>query len=400
MGDTPHRQFVRLCAAGACAYLSYAMCRSPVLPLLARSRGAGPELVGLVVGASTLTGVLLKLPAGALSDVIGRRTLLLAGALIFAILPFAYLPISTLVALVGLRLIHGSATATFGPVASAALSDLAPVTARGRWLGTYSTFQGVGQTLGPVLAGYLLTRLGFSAVFVVSGVVGFVAMLVLLSWPRDAAQTHAGDRWTQLAQGVREVSQDIRTLTVSCAQAGQFVLNGSLNAFLPIFAVESLHLTAFQAGLVFGTQAVTTLLVRPVFGMISDRVGRRPLILAGLIVCGTAVWAVSLSNGLFSIMAASAVYGGGLAVTTSATSAYITDLSRRVRYGTAHGVFGTIYDIGDALGPIVAGAVVAATGYRTMFRAAAVTALFTALMFWRLSRDWNHTTSIGSSATG
>lgn len=389
--------FVRLCVTAGCAYGSYAMCRSPVLPLLARSLGARPELVGLVVGASTLTGVLLKLPAGALSDVIGRRTLLLAGVLIFALLPFAYLPVATLAMLVALRIVHGGATAIFGPVASATLSDLAPASERGRWLGTYSTVQGAGQAIGPVLAGYLLARYGFHSTFVVSGCAGVVAFAAMSTWPRDARRTPTGDLWRQLAQGVREVSQDARTLTVSFAQAGQFVLNGSLNGFLPIFAVETLRLTAFQAGLAFGVQTVTTLLARPVFGMVSDRVGRRPLILAGLATCGAAVWAVSLADGMASIAAASAAYGAGLAVTTSATTAAITDLTRRIRYGAAHGVFGTIYDIGDALGPIVAGAVVGAVGYRTMFRAAAVTALVTALVFWRLSRNWEPVLNAGST---
>jgi MFS family permease len=388
MADRTRRQFVRLCVAGGCAYGSYAMCRAPVLPLLARSLGARPELVGVVVGASTLTGVLLKLPAGALSDVLGRRALLLAGALIFALLPFGYIAVGTLALVIALRVVHGGATAIFGPVASATLSDLAPAPERGRWLGTYSTAQGTGQALGPVLAGYLLARHGFPATFVVSGCAGVLALAVMSTWPPDARQAPTGDRWRQLAQGVREVSHDHRTLTVSFAQAGQFVLNGSLNGFLPLFAVETLGLTPFQAGLAFGTQTLTTLLARPVFGIVSDRLGRRPLILAGLACCGAAVWAMSLAEGMASIAVACAAYGAGLAVTTSATTAAITDLTKRIRYGAAHGVFGTIYDIGDALGPIVAGAVVGTVGYRAMFRAAAITAIVTALAFWRLSRNW------------
>ena len=51
-------------------------------------------------------------------------------------------------------------------------------------------------------------------------------------------------------------------------------------------------------------------------------------------------------------------YAAGVAITTAATSAYITDITRRARYGAAHGVFGTIYDVGDALGPIAAGLLV------------------------------------------
>lgn len=133
------RGLVRLCAAGFVAYCSYAICRTPLLPLFARDLRAGPSLIGFVMGASTLTGIFLKFPAGAWSDILGRRPLLVSGALVFAAVPFTYLGVSTLAALILLRVVHGSATAIFGPVASASLSDIAPPSKRGAWLSTYST---------------------------------------------------------------------------------------------------------------------------------------------------------------------------------------------------------------------------------------------------------------------
>ena len=78
--STARAALVRLCAAGFVAYCSYSICRAPLLPLFARELGAGPSLVGFVMGASTLTGVFLKLPAGALSDLFGRQRLLILRA--------------------------------------------------------------------------------------------------------------------------------------------------------------------------------------------------------------------------------------------------------------------------------------------------------------------------------
>ena len=57
-----------LCATAVLSYCSYAMCRVPILPLYAAEFGAGPGTIGLVMGASTVTGILLKFPAGAWSD--------------------------------------------------------------------------------------------------------------------------------------------------------------------------------------------------------------------------------------------------------------------------------------------------------------------------------------------
>jgi MFS family permease len=376
----------RLCAAGFVAYCSYSICRAPLLPLYARELGAGPSLIGLVMGASTLTGVFLKLPAGALSDLLGRRRLLIAGALVFATLPFTYLAVSTLAWLVALRFVHGSATAIFGPVASASLSDIAPAERRGAWLSTYSTAQGTGQTIGPILAGYAIAAGRFDLAFAASGLIGLAAPLIVGTWagaPKRDAPVGASTRpsWQAFQHGISEVVSDRLVLITSAAHAAQFVLNGMLSAFLPLYGREVLNLSGAELGWLFGVQTVTTLMVRPVIGVLSDRVGRRAVIVTGLTVCSLAVFSLSLTATLPTVIAVVLTYAAGVAITTAATSAYITDITRRARYGAAHGVFGTIYDIGDALGPIAAGTLVAGLGYSRMFQVMAAVALTMAAVF-------------------
>jgi MFS transporter, DHA1 family, multidrug resistance protein len=375
----------RLCAAGFVAYCSYAICRTPLLPLFARDLGAGPALIGFVMGASTLTGIVVKLPAGALSDVFGRRRLLVAGALVFATLPFTYLAVSTLLALILLRFVHGLATAIFGPVASASLSDVAPATSRGTWLSTYSTAQGAGQARGPVLAGYLIAAGRYDLAFIAAGVVGLAVPLIVARWRWASPASHRAP-WQEFKHGVAEVGRDRLVLVTSGAQAAQFVLNGMLNAFLPLYGREVLGLTPSELGWLFGLQTVTTLAIRPVIGVLSDRAGRRWVIVTGLTVCGAAVLSISIAANLAAVVTAILTYAAGVATTTAATSAYITDITRRARYGAAHGVFGTIYDVGDALGPIAAGFLVAAVGYATMFQVMAAVALVMAVAFAVTSR--------------
>ena len=382
---TARAALIRLCAAGFVAYCSYAMCRTPLLPLFARELGAGPALIGLVMGASTITGIVVKLPAGALSDVFGRRRLLVAGALVFATLPFTYLAVSTLLALILLRFVHGLATAIFGPVASASLSDVAPATGRGTWLSTYSTAQGAGQALGPVLAGYLIAAGRYDVAFIAAGVIGLGVPFMVARWRWTSPGSHRAP-WQEFKRGVAEVGRDRLVLVTSGAQAAQFVLNGMLNAFLPLYGREALRLTPSELGWLFGLQTVTTLAIRPVIGFVSDRAGRRWVIVTGLTVCGAAVLLVSVAANITTIVAAILTYAAGVATTTAATSAYITDVTRRARYGAAHGVFGTIYDVGDALGPIAAGLLVAAVGYATMFQVMAAIALVMALAFAVTSR--------------
>lgn len=147
--------FLAIVLASLTARLGYQMARSPVLPQFAADLGAAPELLGLIVGASTVTGVFLKLPAGALSDVLGRRRMLIAGALFFALPPFFYPLIAEPYGLLALRFVHGTATAVFSPVAAAYVADLARAE-RGARLGTFSAANDAGAALGPLAGGAIL----------------------------------------------------------------------------------------------------------------------------------------------------------------------------------------------------------------------------------------------------
>jgi MFS family permease len=391
---TDRSAFGRLCVIGFLAYCSYAICRTPLLPLFARELGATAPAVGFVVAASTLTGVLVKLPAGAWSDVLGRRPLLLLGTIVFATMPFTYLGAASLATLVGIRFVHGSATAIFGPVASASVSDVAPPGRRGTWLSTYSTIQGAGQALGPIIGGYLIATRRYDIAFLVAGGLALFTPFIAAGWPAPPATPRpaaAKGRFQQFASGIADVARDPLILVTSLAQAAQFVLNGTLNAFLPLFAHEVIGVSAAQLGWLFAGQTLTTLATRPIMGATSDRVGRRTVIVAGLIVCGSAVMLVSLATTLPSLAFAVFVYAVGVAVTSAAASAFITDLSRRTQYGAAHGVFGTIYDVGDAFGPILAGLLVATLGYGPMFRIMATIDLAAAVIFYLVTRRGPHT---------
>jgi DHA1 family multidrug resistance protein-like MFS transporter len=114
---TTSRSFFYLCTLGVFCFISYNLVRMPVLSLFAESLGAGPERIGLIVSVSTITGVLLKLPSGALSDIYGRKMLLRIGVVAFGLPPFIYPFISDLNALTALRFVHGLATAIFAPSA-------------------------------------------------------------------------------------------------------------------------------------------------------------------------------------------------------------------------------------------------------------------------------------------
>jgi MFS family permease len=164
-------------------------------------------------------------------------------------------------------------------------------------------------------------------------------------------------------------------------------LSGALSAFLPLYGRDVVGLTTPQLGWIFGMQTVTTLAARPVIGALCDRADRRRVIVLGLTVCSTAVLAMSRATHLWALVSPVIAYAAGVA-TTTARRAHTSRVSPVVyAMGAAHGVFGTIYDVADALGPIAAGLSVASVGYARMFQIMAVVGLTMAVVFSLASRS-------------
>jgi MFS family permease len=382
---TTARSFLLLCGIGIFCFISYNLIRMPVLALFAESLGASPERIGLIVSVSTLTGVFLKLPAGALSDIYGRRLLLRIGVVAFGLPPFIYPFVSDLNVLTGLRFIHGLATAIFAPSALATVAELYKER-RGAALGTYTACTQSGALLGPFIGGWLVYTAGFSSAFVTAGIFGCIALIIFFSLHLNPPIPVVKEKGlspvlAEMMKGFAAVARNRKVLITSSTDAAKMIANGALMAFLPLYGV-SVGLNPGEVGLLFSVQAITSFLSKPVMGRVSDRVGRQPLIVIGLIICaGTFLWIAHTANfSLLLVLAAG--FGFGEAVVSSSSSALVADSSEFKRLGAGMGMQGTIMDIGHASGPLLAGVLIARLNYQAAFFIIAGIQLVAAAVFW------------------
>ncbi len=387
---TTSRSFVLLCTIGIFCFVSYNLVRMPVLALFAESLGAGPERLGLIVSVSTLTGVLLKLPSGALSDIYGRRLLLRVGVVAFGLPPFVYPFVSDLNVLTALRFAHGLATAIFAPSALATVAELYRER-RGAALGTYTACTQSGALLGPFIGGYLVHAAGFNAAFVTAGVFGGIALVIFYSLrlnpPPPRVQDRGlrpvlGDMW----KGFAVVARNRKVLITSSTDAAKMIANGALMAFLPLYGVAA-GLNPGEVGLLFTVQAFTSFFSKPIMGRVSDFVGRPPLIVLGLLICAATFAAIPHVAALPILLALSAGFGFGEAVVSSSSSALVADSSEFKTLGAGMGMQGTIMDIGHASGPLLAGLLIANMSYADAFAIIAGIQLLAAAVFWLTMRN-------------
>lgn len=381
--------FLLLCTIASCCFISYNLVRMPVLSLFAQSLGAGPEAIGFVISASTLTGVVLKLPSGALSDIYGRRVLLRVGILAFALPPFVYPFVHDLPTLTALRFLHGMATAVYVPGALATVADLF-TERRGAALGWYTASTQAGGLIGPVLGGWIVYAGGFTATFFTAGAFGLTGFLFFLALrlapppPRSPAAGFAS-LVADMVNGLRLVARNRRVLVTSLTDGGSKIANGALMAFLPIYGVTT-GLNAGEVGLLFGVQGVTAFISKPIMGRVSDQVGRPPLIVLGLAICAATFGSMPWVTGLTPLLLLAAGFGFGEAVVLTSTSAYIADVSELKTLGAGMGMLGTLSDIGHASGPLLAGLLIAHLNFVEAFAIIAVLQVATAGLFWLAGR--------------
>ena len=371
--------FLLIAAIGALAILSSTLSKTPVLPLFAASLHASPAEIGWIVIASTIPGILISFPVGALSDHLGKRRIILAALFVFASAPFLYLFVSEVWQLMAVRFYHGFATAIFGTVAMAAIAERY-VKDRAAKLSTFSSVTIVGRSVAPFLGGLLISLASFKAVYIACAISGTLALAMGLIWRDTAAPIAQKQLLPNFSTSLKAVLHDRRIVLVSLTEAAQYLVFGAIEAFLALYAA-SLAIPAWQIGVMLGVQLICIVFIKPVMGTFSDRVGRKWVIIPGLLLGAASVSALPHTHSFMGLCMLSLLFGAGFATVTSSTSALVADLTQKGEYGASMGVLRTVMDVGQSIGPVLTGWIVGYSGYTYAFTTLAIVLLFAALLF-------------------
>jgi MFS family permease len=246
-------------------------------------------------------------------------------------------------------------------------------------LSWFSSITIIGNLLGAPLGGFILHGTAgaatpalpdFQRAYLLSGFSGALSLLLafaILHGKNGEPGKGLKEASKRFTSGIKEVVSDKRVVITSSMEGLQNLTVGALEAFLPIYAVTIAGLNEFQAGLLWGIQVLVTILSKPIMGRTSDRFGRKPLIVTGVLLCAGSFGSIPLLRDFSSLMAAAIFFGLGESFVTSSSAALVTDICKEKHFGTAMGTFGTIFDIGHASGPILAGFLIARFDYLTSF---------------------------------
>lgn len=344
------------------------MGKTPLLPLFAATLGAENSYLGFIVSVSTITGMVLKPGVGLLSDRMDRRLWILVGTGFFVFMPFAYQFVSTAEQLIVVRVIHGLATAIYGPVTLALIVENSR-TNTAEYLGWFGMARSASYIVGPLLAGWLLLTLEPSTVFTIIGLVASLAFVPALLLPAQEIPSEKPSQPSLLQQavsGIRDCGLHIGIWLSGSMESFLYLITYALRTFLPIYALTQ-GVNIALAGTFFAIQEAVSMLAKPWCGRLGDKAGHLEVISAGLFLLSLGLVVLSYSTSLGFLLLVSVILGIAQALITPSTIAFASLRLNPNHVGVGMGLIGTLKNAGKVLGPILCGALIGQFGYTAAF---------------------------------
>lgn len=353
------------------------------LPVYAQQVGAGTFAIGLLIAIYDFAEVIAKPIFGYLADKRGQVVTLWAGLGVFSLASLAFLIVDPRL-LILVRLLQGLGAAAFSVVSVGLVAAYFP-RMRGQALGTYNALKGVGYVIAPVLGGFVVARVNFAGLFVVSAMVGMVVLVLslVLHEPTEEAVLEDGNDFN-----VREFLAPFsnpRLLPWYAIIVVNMFFVGILFGFVPVY-LNSIGYDPFASGLIIGAGTLAYLAVQPPAGALADRFGTRATIIVGLLSSSISILAMTFTQGPLLI---AMIIGGGLGIGVVWTNCdtMVSQLAKSGQLSASLGAAGSYKEIGDMLGPLTVGGISQLFGLATGFIASGVLGLAGTTLILRRQSD-------------
>ncbi len=357
---------------------------TPVLPQFAQSFGVGATASSIVVSAFAFFRLVFAPTGGRLVARLGERPVYLTGLVIVAISTGATAFAQTYWQLLVFRSLGGIGSTMFTVSAVALIVRLAPPSIRARVSSAYASAFLLGGIGGPVVGG-LLGNLGLRVPFVVYAVALLIAAGIVASFLSGASLRPVEGAPILPVMTARDGWRDSAyRASVFSGFANGWANFGVRNAILPLFAAVVIGKEPWVAGMVIAVFAAGNAVGLTVAGRLSDRLGRRPFILGGLLVSGMATAITGFASDLPTLVVVSVIAGLGAGTLNPAQQASLADVVGRDRNGgPALAAFQMSQDSGAIAGPIIAGLLIDNGSYTLAFAVTGVITLLAAIPWLR-----------------
>jgi EmrB/QacA subfamily drug resistance transporter len=369
------------------------------------------------VNAYTLTFAVLLVTGGRLGDIFGRRKLFMFGVVVFGLASLAIGFAPNDAVLVAFRAVQGIGAAFMMPATLSIITQAFPPHQRGTAIGTWAGVSALALAIGPVIGGFLTEDVSWRAIFFINPPIAVIAIAVTLFAARDSRDETVGrtidfagiatitigltalvlaliksNTWhwgsarvigllavaavalaafVAIERRVRAPMVDFaffRSRTSAGANLVGFLVTFGMFAqffFITLYLQNVLHYSALQTGLRFLPATIVIIIMGPLAGRFTDRVGPRPLMTLGLLIVAAAMLIqsrISLHSGYGLLLPGFILMGLGMGLVMSPMSTAAMNAVDRTKSGAASGVLSMSRMVGGSVGLAAMGALITSIG--------------------------------------
>ncbi len=357
---------------------------APALPTFARSFDVSVTAASIVVSAFAFMRLAFAPISGKLVSALGERPVYIWGIIVVGLSTGACAFAANYWQLLILRSLGGVGSTMFTVSAVGLLIRLTPPPLRGRSTSLWSSSFLLGGVTGPLVGGGLI-GISLRAPFVVYSIALFVAAAVAWLFLRRSPVVGVVSAVDLPVLTVRAAfAHPAYRAALSSNFANGWAVTGVRVSLVPLFVVEVLHRAESLAGLALSVFAAGTVAVLTLSGRLADSFGRRPPMLIGLVVTGSATIWLGFTSGVPEFLAAALIAGAGTGLITPAQGATVADvIGSHAKGGPALAIAQMTADIGAILGPIATGLVADKLSYAAAFVLTGIVSLLAAVVWLR-----------------
>lgn len=372
------RAFFVVSAANFLSFLNLAFFF--LLPLWVDAKGGGAELAGRVGAVQGFSGLLALPFIGYLLDRFGRRRFMISGIGLGALCSIAFLFIDEIgPALWVVRALQGIAfTSAFTGAQTLALL-FAPIERRAESIGWFGISTILTHAISPAIGEEIILRYGFPTMFAVGAVLGTLAFAMACLVPRPP-EFVANVRSTPIDPREAKLAVGTATFAMLCYGVGF----GATQTFVPLLMT---HFEIGRVGPFFTAWSLAAVSVRVLLGRVSDRIGRRAVVVPAMVALTVAVGMLSIVRSMPLVVAIGAVFGCGHGMLYPTMNAWVADWSSPRNIGRTQSLFSGSYSLGISGCAFLFGTVVERFGYGAMFSLASAISIVGLAAFLAGPRD-------------
>ncbi len=313
--------------------------------------------VGILISLFGVVTAFLQPLMGAVSDYVGRRKIFIqAGLLLMAGSSLGYVIASRYTQLLIFRSLQGLGVAITVPAAVALLATSSQRQTRGGSMGIYTAFRMAGLGVGPLLGGFVYDRYGFNVTFYLGAGFILIGIILVQLWVKDLPETND--------QKEKKQKRSFQILNIGLLSKG--ILGASFaslvmaGAFSMITTLEQqfnqrLSQTALGFGLAISALTISRLIFQIPLGRWSDQIGRKPLIIAGLLLMAPATVLLGFVGSTLQLTAARVLQGIASAGIAAPAFAVAADLAKKGGEGQQMSFITVGFGLGIGFGPLMTG---------------------------------------------